>query len=284
MTIEASASRRRSRSGTIVWIVVLAICLAVTVIPIVFMLMTSVKSQSEVFTNPLLLPQSIQWDNFIRAWVSADIPARTVNSAVILVGSVLLSTITGAAAGYVCARITPRWIGAGITGLFALGLLLPVQSALVPLFTQMQSLGLLGTVVPIILVDAALQLPLTVVIFSAFFHVLPEEVEEAAFLDGASRLRVLFSIVIPLSRPAIATSVILSSVAAWNDYFVALIFSTDTAIQPLTVGLATFSTQHSTDWPATLAYCTVIAVPMFLLYVLLQRYITDGVATGAVRG
>lgn len=284
MTIKTPSRPTQSRSIAAGWVVVLAICLAVTLIPIIFMLTTSVKSQAEVFANPLSLPQNVQWDNFVRAWVEADLPSRAVNSLIILVASVLLSTITGAAAGYVCARIRPRWVGAAVTGLFALGLLLPVQSALVPLFTQMQSLGLLGTLVPIILVDAALQLPLTVVIFSSFFRVLPEEIEEAAFIDGANRVRVLASIVIPLSRPAIATSVILSSVAAWNDYFVALIFSTDPAIQPLTVGLATFSTQHSTDWPATLAYCTMIALPMFLLYVLLQRYITDGVATGAVRG
>lgn len=264
--------------------VVVIVAAIIALLPIGLMLLTAVKTQPEVFANPVALPSSLHWDNFSRAWNVGGIAQKAGNSVVVTVASVLLSTICGAGAGYVAARIRPARVGVVLTTLFAFGLFLPAQSALVPLFTEMLNLGLLGTLWPIILVDTALQLPLTVVIFSTFFAAIPIDIEEAAFMDGASRLRVLRTIVFPLARPAIATSVILGAVATWNDYFVALIFSTDPSLQTLPVGLSAFKTSFSTDWPATLAYSAIIAIPIFVLYVALQKYITDGVSAGAVRG
>lgn len=265
-------------------IIVLAAALVAVAFPLALMFVSSLKTQEEIFTNPFGLPAQAGWANFTRAWEVGGIADRALNSVIVTTVSVAISTVFGAGAGYVCARIRPRSIGNALTVLFAFGLFIPVQAALVPLFTEMQSLGLLGTLAPIILVDAATQLPLSVVIFSAFFSALPLEIEESAAVDGASRIRVLRSIVIPLARPAIATSVILGAVAVWNDYFVALVFSTDPSVQTLPVGLAAFKSNFATDWPGSLAYSAVIAVPVFLLYVALQRYITDGVTAGAVRG
>lgn len=281
MKVKRDRSRSPLRSGA--GMLTLVIALAAVVFPIVLMLLTSLKSQGEVYATPLALPTTLQLENYERAWTVGDIPLRARNSFIVTIGSVLLCTATGAGAGYVCARIRPRRLGALITGVFAFGLFVPVQSGLVPLFVEMQVLGLLGTLTPMILVNAALQLPLTVVIFSAFFYALPIEIEESASIDGAGRVRTLFSIVLPLARPAAATSVILGTVAVWNDYFVALLFSTDPSIQTLPVGLAAFKTAYATDWPATLAYSSIVAVPIFLLYIVLQRYITEGVTAGAVK-
>jgi raffinose/stachyose/melibiose transport system permease protein len=283
MTTEIGSTPTRSSTGRGIRAVVLLIALAAMIFPIGAMVLSALKSQGDVFANPLALPTEIHWENFARAWTVGDVPLRAWNSVVITVSSVLLSTVTGAGAGYVCARITPRRIGGVLTGLFAIGLFVPIQSGMVPLFVEMQSLGLLGTLAPMILVNSALQLPLTVVIFATFFQALPLEVEESASLDGAGRLRTLFTIVVPLARPAIATSIILGAVAVWNDYFVALVFSTDPSVQNLPVGLAAFRTEYTTDWPATLAYSSMVALPIFILYVFLQRYITDGVTAGAVR-
>lgn len=264
--------------------IILAVALVIVLFPLALMFVSALKSQGEIFSNPFGLPAQADWTNFARAWNIGGIADRATNSAIVTIVSVLISTVFGAGAGYVCARIRPRSIGNALTILFAFGLFIPVQAALVPLFTEMQSLGLLGTLAPIILVDSAMQLPLSVVIFAAFFSALPLEIEESASVDGASRIRVLRSIVIPLARPAIATSVILGAVAVWNDYFVALIFSTDPSIQTLPVGLAAFKSNFATDWPGSLAYSAIIALPVFVLYIALQRYITDGVTAGAVRG
>jgi raffinose/stachyose/melibiose transport system permease protein len=283
MSTKIRSSATRFSTGRGLRLLVLVIALAAMIFPIGAMFVSSLKSQAEVFANPLAFPTEIHWENFTRAWTVGDVPLRAWNSVVITVSSVVLSTVIGAGAGYVCARITPRRIGGILTGVFAIGLFVPVQSGLVPLFVEMQSLGLLGTLAPMILVDCALQLPLTVVLFATFFRALPLEVEESASIDGAGRLRTLFTIVVPLARPAIATSIILGAVAVWNDYFVALVFSTDPSIQTLPVGLAAFRTEYTTDWPATLAYSSMVALPIFILYVFLQRYITDGVTAGSVR-
>lgn len=262
----------------------LAVALVVVAFPLALLFASSIKNQQQVFSSPSSVPAHPEWGNFSRAWKVGGVASRAVNSIVVTLVSVGLTIVLGAAAGYCCARIKPRMIGKALVGLFAFGLFIPVQSALVPLFSEMQSLGLLGTLTPIVLVEIACQLPLAVVIFAAFFGGLPVEVEEAAFVDGASRVRVLWSVVIPLSRPAIATSVILSTVAVWNDYFVPLIFSTDPSIETLPIGLTSFQKNYATDWPGSLAYSTMIAVPVLLLYVVLQRYIADGVTAGAVRG
>lgn len=274
----------RRRAGTGLRAVVIVAALVAIVGPLALMVMTSLKTQTEIFTSPISFPATAAIDNYARAWTVGGIPTKALNSLLVTVGSVGLATITGAAAGYVAARIRPRRVGSGITLLFAFGLFLPVQSAMVTLFVQMQQLGLTGTLWPIILIDTASQLPLTVVIFSAFFAALPEEIEEAAFVDGLGRIGVLMRIVVPIAKPAIVTSVILGVVAVWNEFFVALIFATDSSLQTLPIGLAAFRSSFATDWGASLAYSTMVAIPILALYVVLQRYIMDGVSSGAVRG
>lgn len=263
---------------------ILAVALVAVIGPLAIMVITSLKTQAEIFTSPIALPAAPSLDNFVRAWQLGGIPTKALNSVIVTVVSVALATIAGACAGYVAARIRPRWVGTLITTVFAFGLFLPAQSALVTLFVQMQQLGLTGTLWPIILVDTAMQLPLTVVIFAAFFSALPEEIEEAAFVDGLGRVGVLARIVVPIAKPAIATSMILGVVAVWNEFFVALIFATDPSLQTLPIGLAAFRGSFATDWGASLAYSTMVAVPVLILYVVLQRYIMDGIASGAVRG
>ncbi|MDQ0923886.1 raffinose/stachyose/melibiose transport system permease protein [Pseudarthrobacter sp. W1I19] len=281
LTAPRVKARRPLRSVLVFLVLMLALC--AVIFPTALMLLTSLKSQAEVYANPVALPGELQWGNFARAWTVGDVPLRARNSLVVTIASVLLSSIVGAGAGYVCARIKPRRLGILLTGLFAFGLFIPVQSGLVPLFVEMQALGLLGTVLPMIIVNAALQLPLSVVIFAAFFAALPMEVEESASIDGAGRLRTLFAIVMPLARPAVATNIILGTVTVWNDYFVSLLFSTDPSIQTLPVGLASFKVAYTTDWPATLAYTSMVALPVFILYIFLQRYITEGVTAGSVK-
>ena len=211
-------------------------------------------------------------------------PTKALNSLLVTAGSVSFATISGAGAGYFAARIRPRWVGGAVTLIFAFGLFRTVQRVMVMLFVQMQQLGLIGTLWTIILIDTAAQLPLTVVIFSALFAALPEEIEEAAFVDGLGRIGVLLRIVVPIAKPAIATSVILGVVAVWNEFFVALIFATSPSLQTLPIGLAAFKGAFSTDWGESLAYSTMVAIPILALFVVLQRHVIDGVASGAVRG
>lgn len=276
------ANTSRSWRGVLRPAVLLGL-LAVAAAPLFLMLLTSVQEQSAAFTDPLNIRSPLQWNNYERAWRLGGLVEKAGNSAVVTLGSVALATICGALTAYACARLRRRAVANAIVALFALGLFVPIQTGVVPLFMEMKALGLLDTLMPMILTDAVMVMPITVLLLTAFFRAVPIEVEEAASIDGAGRIRILLRIVLPMARTAVVTSIILSVVAIWNDYFIALVFATSPSLRTLPLGLATFHGDYQTDWPATLAYSVMIAAPVFLLYVLLQRHITQGVAAGVDR-
>jgi len=251
--------------------------------PLALMLLTSVQDQTQSFTNPLSLPHPLRWSNYSRAWREGSLVSKALNSAIVSFGSVVLATVFGAACAYACARMRTRLVANLIVAIFAIGLVIPVQSGVVPLFLEMRDLRLLGTLAPMILVDAVMVMPVTVLLLTAFFGSVPRELEDAARIEGASRLRVLTSVVLPLARPSVVTSIILGLVTVWNDYFISLVFATDQSLQTLPLGLAKFHGDYLTDWPATLAYSVMTAAPVLLLYIVLQRHITDGLTAGALK-
>lgn len=262
---------------------ILVVALLIAVVPLLLMLLTSVEDQSTAFTHPLSIPWPLQWNNYVRAWQLGGLVQKAVNSLIVTVASVLIATVLGSMVAYACARVRNRVLSNVLLGTFALGLVVPIQSGIVPLFIEIRALHLLGTLAPMILVDAVMVMPVTVLLLTAFFRALPLEVEEAAGLDGAGRMLILVRIVMPMARPAVVTSVILGLVTVWNDYFVSLVFATDPSLQTLPLGLSNFHIGYQTDWPGILAYSTLIAVPVLLVYIFLQRQITDGVTLGASR-
>lgn len=278
MTTRAAA---RLRSTPRLVILIVAIILAVA--PLLLMVLTSLEDQTTAFTHPISIPHPLEWNNYARAWDLGGLIRKAGNSIIVTFSSVVISTVLGAMVAYACARLRSQAASNALLGIFALGLVVPIQSGVVPLFLEVRALHLLGTLAPMILVDAVMIMPVTVLLLCAFFRALPLEVEEAAGLDGASRARILFSIVLPMARPAVVTSVILGLVTVWNDYFISLVFATDPSLQTLPLGLANFHVGYQTDWPGILAYSTMIAAPVLLVYVFLQRQITEGVTAGTGR-
>lgn len=284
MTVADGARRSTSRrTHTVIYPLVVCVVVVLLSSPTLLMLLGSLQDQTAIYVNPLGLPDVVQWGNYQRAWDLGGLPTRFRNSVVSAVGSVALSTSTGLAAAYVCARSRARRTAAFLSAFFALGLVIPIQSGIVPLFLEMRWLGLNGTLAPLILVNAALQLPLTILLLTAAIKGIPTEIEDAASVDGAGSLRILVSVVTPLIRPALTTAIILALVTVWNDYFLALVFASSTDLQTLPLGLSSFRQTFSTDWPGALAYSVIVAAPVLLLYVLLQRRITDGMVAGAIK-
>lgn len=261
----------------------LFVALVLAAAPLALMLLTSVQDQTTSFTDPLSLPKPVEWNNYSRAWQIGGLIDKTGNSLIVTAASVAIATVLGACTAYSCARMRSRVTANAVLAVFALGLIVPIQSGVVPLFLEMRDLHLLGTLAPMVLVDAVMVMPVSVLLLTAFFRDLPIDIEEAAQLDGAGRVRTLVQVVLPLARPSVVTVVILGVVTVWNDYFISLVFATAPSLQTLPLGLANFHSDHQTDWPASLAYSCMIAGPVFLLYVVLQRQITDGITAGAHR-
>jgi ABC-type glycerol-3-phosphate transport system permease component len=164
------------------------------------------------------------------------------------------------------------------------GQLLPTAAIVVPLFITLGALGLVNTYLGLILVYTILTLPLSVWMLTSYFQAVPVELEEAAIIDGASRLSVLFRITVPLSLPGLVSIVIYSFVTTWNEFIFALVFAQDSRVKTLPIGIAEFTAEFNTDWGAVMAASMIMTLPVAVLFVALQRFFVGGLMAGAVKG
>ena len=204
--------------------------------------------------------------------------------------SVLVAAITmvvvvpcASLAAFVLARFTFTGREAVYT-LFTLGLLVPVAVAILPLFVTLRSFDLLNTPFGVALPQAAFALPTTIIVLRPFFRSIPAELEEAAALDGCGPFRFFYKIVLPLSRPVLATVSVLVIVASWNAFLLPLVVLNDPDLWTLPLGVTNFTTQHSTDTARVLAFTSLSMVPALAFYVVAERQIVSGLASGAVKG
>jgi raffinose/stachyose/melibiose transport system permease protein len=252
--------------------------------PVSIMMLNSLKSKEEISVNPLGFPEIMRWDNYEIAWQRAGLLNNLFNSVTVTAGTVLLIILTGALASYALARLKIGRISGAIFALFILGIILPTFSGLIPLFKLMQLFGLYDTLLGLMLIYAAAGLPITILIITKFFQSVPYELEEAAKIDGLGYLRTFWSIMLPLALPAIVTTIIINSLSVWNDFFTVLVFTSDPSNYTLTRGLVAFKSEFTVDWSLLFAASTMIALPVFLLFLFLQRFLIDGLTSGAIKG
>ncbi|MFC9985830.1 carbohydrate ABC transporter permease, partial [Microbacterium keratanolyticum] len=218
----APRRRRRHTPQTIALTTLLWIYAAISIVPLLTMVGNSFRSHFEIASDPWPIPRNPTFDNYIRAWTEADFAGYAVNSVLITVLSVLISTAVSLPAAYALARWKFRGRGA-FEGLFISGLLIPFMLAILPMFYMMDFFGLIDDKLSLILIYSANGIPFTIFILVAFFRNLPKELEEAAMIDGASHVTVFWRIMLPLVRPAIATVMIFRFVPIWNDFLMPLV-------------------------------------------------------------
>lgn len=252
--------------------------------PVSFVVLTSLKSTNEFYTNIWGLPRSYEWSNYVRAWVEGRIGDAFFNSVFIVTISVIGILTLGTLAGYALARLEIPYANVIAVGL-VLMTLIPTESVLVPAYLLTIRLGLVGTRAGLILPYIGWSLPLTIFLFRGFFMSIPSELIEAARIDGASELRIFFRIALPLMLPALATTAILSFVGLWGELLWALIvLSTQAAIRTLPFSLVEFRGQFATDWgPLSAAIC-IILLPLVIFFFFTQKYFIQGLTAGAVKG
>jgi ABC-type glycerol-3-phosphate transport system permease component len=269
------------------WIIILVGCLliaAVCLFPFWWMVLSSFKTLRELYTvPPIWWPEAPTWDNYRKVLFDSNIPRYFLNSVIISVGSTGLALILAIFASYGFARFEFR--GKPFLQAFVLiGQLLPTAAIIVPLFITLRVLGLVNTYLGLILVYMIITLPLSVWMLTSYFRAIPKELDEAAIIDGASRMGVLFRITLPLSTPGIVAVLVYAFVTTWNEFIFALCFATDSSVKTLPIGLAEFSTEFNTDWGAVMAASVVMTLPIALLFLSMQRLFVGGLTAGATKG
>jgi raffinose/stachyose/melibiose transport system permease protein len=274
--------RRQSRGLSSLAYVLLLLVAVVVLYPLGLLLVNSLKSTSEIFSDPNGLPPEFRFDNYVQAWQQASFSTYYLNSLIVTVGSVGLILVVSSLACHALARHQFRWTDS-VYLFFVLGLMMPVRLAILPLFVMLRDMHLLDSLLGLILVYAASGLPFSVFLLTNFFKSLPRELDEAARLDGASEFGVYRRIIIPLSKPGLAVVAIYNAVIVWNDYFFPLIFIRSPELRTLPLGITSFFGEHSTQWDLVFAGLTTTALPMILVFVILSRGFMRGLTEGALK-
>ena len=272
--------RRRVPIGSYVVLGLLAIF---TILPLLLIWFTAFKPNIDTVTKPYAPPDSLYLHNFVEAWRQGRFGTYIQNSIKITIPVVVASTACCVLAGYALACIKFR--GARLLlAVFTIGLMVPTQALLIPLFITMRDLHLLDTLWSVIIAEIGFALPFGIFIMRAFFRSLPTELTDAARIDGCSELRLLWHIALPLSLPAVLALALFQFIASWNDFLFPLVFLSSEDARTLPLGLIYFTGKYSTNWALTGAGVIMISAPVILLYILLQRHFVRGIVAGGLRG
>ncbi|WP_228033758.1 carbohydrate ABC transporter permease [Streptomyces spongiae] len=247
--------------------------------PLYLLLLTSLKPDSQIFSAPTDLPTSLDVGNYAEAWSSADLGRALFNSMVITGGSVALLIVVGSLSAYTIARRPGRW-SAVFYLLFVVGIIVPSQLGLIPLYSMMRSLGLVGSYVGIILLYGGLWIPMAVFLYTGFIRAMPKDYEEAALIDGATPFRTFWRVIFPQLRSVTATVATLCGILVWNDFFTPLIFLSGTDKVPLPLAIYEFVGSVATRWNLVFAGILVALLPVLILFVVAQRQLMRGFSGG----
>ena len=273
--------RRFSLATPLTYLVVLVI-VAVTVVPMLFVIEGGFRTTAQINAAPVGLPHPWVWHNYTTILFSSAFWRFLANSALIAVVATGLAVSLGSMAAFALSRYAFKGREALYT-VFIVGLLFPIGVASLPLYLLLERIGLLDNPFGVAIPEAAFSLSITIVILRPFMRAIPAEIEDAAVVDGATRIRFFLRILLPLSRPALVTVAILAFVMSWNNYLLAYIVFTSPSHFTLPLGVATFQTQYSQDTARIFAFTALSMVPALGFFVLAERRIVAGL-TGSLKG
>lgn len=264
--------------------VLLVLWLVFTMVTMLWLIASSLKSNQQFFGSPFRLPSPLVPANYEQAWSLSNMGDYFMRSVVVDVFATVVAVAVSIPAAYVLSRNT-LWINRWIVNGFAIGIGIPIQIALVPLYAALSWSHLINTMVGLGLVYVGMTIPLTVFLLTGFLSTIPTELEEAARVDGASFLVTLFAIIVPTARSGIATAFIVGIVGLWNEFIVAYTVLTTQTKFTLPVGLYSLygSLQYTSDWTGLMAAFVITTVPILVAFVILSRHIISGLTLGVER-
>lgn len=251
--------------------------------PVYFMVLTSLRTPRDIYREPSLLPGTLTLNNYIDVLIKRDFFFNLLNSLVVASVTTVVSVVLGVLAAYAISRL--RFAGRGLAGAAVLySYLTPVVLLFVPLAVMVSLLNLGNTLPGLMLIYLTFTLPLSTWLILGYFRTFPVSLEEAALLDGAGRMRILWSILLPVSAPGVATAAVLTFTMAWNELFLALVFATGPQVRTAPVALQFLITGDVQRYGPIMAGAVVASIPVIVLYYYSQRWVVEGLGAGAVKG
>ena len=280
----ASAGARRATKLVPVYFV-LSVWAVLVIFPLIWMLYTSFKTNQELIGNVWSLPARLKLENYARAWTQGKLGLATLNSLFYSLASVGLSDVLAAMAAYVLARFDFRGARTAFY-YFMAGVYIPTSLTIIPTFLLLRSLRLIDTHVGLMLVYTAWNIPFAVFVLYGYFKTIPSELMDAASIDGCSEHTVFWRIVLPLGKSGLTAVSILNFLWVWNELFYALVLAREDTLKPLPLAVATVksATYLSGDWVQVFAAASVMAVPLIVGYIFIQRQMIEGATLGALKG
>jgi multiple sugar transport system permease protein len=270
--------------GRIVRVVALGIWLLFALFPLYWILVTALKPRGDIYAFPVQYwPEQVSFDNFINLFRISDFGVYLVNSIVVSVAASVIVTLISLLSGYVIARFEFRGKGAILIA-FLVTQMIPGFIALGPLYQLMVQLDLVNDRTGLVLVYVAMCIPFSTIMLRGFFENVPEALEEAAMIDGCSRVTALFRVIVPVMTPGIVAAFIFNFVACWNELFLSVTLMTSDANKTIPTALNGFITSYNIDWGSMSAAAVLTIIPTMLMFAFASKYIVQGLTSGAVKG
>lgn len=275
--------RNFSPGNVVLWAFLIAMAV-IQIFPMVWLVNFSLASSNEMFTTGLLVkPEVIRWDNYVAAFVDGHFLQYFKNSLLINVLAVILVLVLSVMLAYACTRM--RWKLSGLVrGLIMLGIMIPIHATLLPNFIIYDRLHLTDTIWALLIPYVAFSLPQGMFLTCGFMDSIPREVEEAALIDGANLYQILFGIITPMLKPSLVTVAIMTFLNNWNEFMMASTYLSSPTWKTLPFSVLEFTGMYSSNYAVQFAVMALTAMPMVIIYVILNKQITKGVAAGAVKG
>ena len=280
-TLTADSRTRRRTRKVLLYFIAVAV-MGLIIVPLSFSVLGGFRTNQQLALHPVGLPDPWNFSNYTTILKTGTFWHQVWNSTLIAMLTMLFVLPAASLAAFVLARYTFKGREL-IYRLFTLGLLFPVAVAILPLFVVLRQVHLLSTPLGVAFPQAAFGLPISIVIMRPFFRAIPRELQDAAAIDGCSPWRFYRSIMLPLSRPVLATIAVITIVGSWNAFLLPLLVLVDPSKHTLPIGVNNISTQYSTDFALVLAYTTLSMVPALVFYAIAERQIIGGLTAGAIK-
>lgn len=276
-------AKRKKITKPILWIVLIIVAV-IQIFPLIWLLDFSLASSSEMFTNGLLIiPKKIQWDNYVKAFVDGNFLWYLKNSVLINGLAVLLVIVVSIMSAFACRRM--KWkLSMFVKTLLLMGLMIPIHATLLPNYKIYSQLGLTDTIWALLIPYVAFSLPQGLFLMTSFMESIPVELEEAAVMDGCGIYRIIFQIITPMLKSSIATVAIMTFLNNWNEFMMASTYLRSDKWKTLPFSVLEFTGEYSSNYAVQFAVMALTAAPAVIVYIILNKHITKGVAMGAVKG
>lgn len=269
--------------GNHIYNIILLAFSVLCIFPLIWIIYSSLKTKDEFMLDIMSLPAAPNFHNYYSAFVDGKLYMNFISSTLNTGVTVFFVIAIAFSIGYVLARYRFRGRNAIYT-LFLAGMMTPIYALIVPLFIQLKTLGMVNHFYTLIIPYIAIRLPLSIFLFESYIKTIPRDMEEAAYMDGASTWCIMTKIIFPICKPVISTVLILAFLDTWNEFPFALTLVTDERFRTVSVGLTSFNGQFTTDYTILMAALVLSALPVIIVYLIFSKKIIQGMTAGAVKG